>query len=219
MAEQPRQMSVSALAARCMHELDNRRHGESCDGLYCLELLRRATVQHNDSAKELLQQCLSEIARGWMRRHPKQEVACCLKSEEYYVAQACERFWQTVVQQEREFSTLVAVLRHLHVSLNGAVMDTLRAYPGSSENSMPGPGESSKPTVENYESSRALWESVYSLLPGPRERRVAYLLFHCGLQPGEIVLHCPQEFGNVQEIAHLRYAIIERLLRNHEQIG
>ena len=51
-----------------------------------------------------------------------------------------------------------------------------------------------------------------------REQRLAYLLFHCGLKPREIVRLRPQEFHNVQDIYRLRCNITEQLLRNVDRL-
>ncbi len=50
-----------------------------------------------------------------------------------------------------------------------------------------------------------------SVLSDERERRVAYLLYHCGLKPVEIVRTYPQEFNDVQEIHHVRRVVIEKM--------
>ena len=47
---------------------------------------------------------------------------------------------------------------------------------------------------------------------------MAYLLFHCGLKSREIVRFRPQDFGDVQEIYRTRRSIMERLLRNVDQL-
>ena len=56
------------------------------------------------------------------------------------------------------------------------------------------------------------------MLPNERERRLAYLLYHCGLKPREIVRFCPQVWSDVQEIYRLRRNIMERLLRNADHL-
>ena len=56
------------------------------------------------------------------------------------------------------------------------------------------------------------------MLSNPREQRVAYLLFHCGLKPREIVRLCPQEWRSTEEIYALRHTIMERLLRNADHL-
>jgi hypothetical protein len=56
------------------------------------------------------------------------------------------------------------------------------------------------------------------LLTNPHEQQVAYLLFHCGLKPREIIRFCPQEWSDVQEIYRLRRNIKERLRRNADHL-
>src|SRR5437588_7885755 len=45
----PAVMSESALAAHCKREINNYRQGKTSDERYCLELLRRATLQRDQS--------------------------------------------------------------------------------------------------------------------------------------------------------------------------
>ena len=111
-------MDASLLADHCLLEIDNYRRGASSDDQFCLELLRRVTVQRDVQARKEIQQCFNEILRHWMRFHCKREVACQLDSEENYVAQAFEHFWQTTTaRQPIEFTTLAVVLRYLRASL------------------------------------------------------------------------------------------------------
>ena len=56
------------------------------------------------------------------------------------------------------------------------------------------------------------------MLPNKRERRLAYLLYHCGLKPREIVRFCPQEWSDVREIYRLRRNILERFLRHADHL-
>ena len=49
-------------------------------------------------------------------------------------------------------------------------------------------------------------------------RRVAYLHFHCNLEPREIVRLCPDEFKNEDEVYRLKRNIMERVLRNADKI-
>jgi hypothetical protein len=209
------EMSLPALTAQCVEELDHYRRGEPCTEAYGLELLRRATMQGDQEAWAWVQYCFDGMVRRWLRRHPKREVACRLESEEHYVAQAFERFWQaTAFNQRVEFSTLAAALQYLRASLNGAILDTLRAYARPREVPLPGPGEPGEPLVEGGSDHSEVWDMLHMILSNPREQRLAYLLFHCGLKPREIVCFCSQECSDVQEIYHLRRNIIKRALRN-----
>ena len=208
------EMSLPALTAQCVEELDNYRRGEPCTEAYGLELLRRATMQGDQEAWAWVQHCFGGMVRGWLRRHPKSEVAYRLESEENYVAQAFERFWQaTAFNQRVEFSTLAAALQYLHASLNGAILDMLRAYERPREVSLSGPGEPGEPLVEDSSDHSEVWDMLHMILSNPREQRLAYLLFHGGLKPREIVRFCSQEWSDVQEIYRLRRNIMERVLR------
>src|SRR6266699_2946166 len=213
------EMSLPALAAQCLRELDHYRRGEPCTDTYGIELLHRATFQDNQEAWTWVQHCFGVMVRGWLRRHPQRKVACRLESEETYVAQTFERFWQaTAFNQRVEFSTFAAALQYLRASLNGAILDMLRAYARPREISLPGPGEPGELLVEDSIENSEDWEILHMILSNPREQRVAYLLFHCGLKPREIVHFCSQEWSDVQEIYLLRRNIMERLVRNSDYL-
>ncbi len=209
------EMSLPMLAGHCVRELNNYCKGELCTDVYGVELLRRATVQGDREAWKSVLHCFNEVVLNWLRRHPERVVACRLESEENYVAQAFERFWlATTSNQRMEFCTLASALQYLRASLLGAILDTLRAYSRPREISLPDPGESGEPYREDESSSSEVWDNLKTLLPNPREQRLAYLFFHCGLKPIEIVRFCSQEFNNVSEVYRLRRTITERLLRN-----
>src|SRR5437667_4267091 len=135
-------MSNPVLADHCMSEIDGYRRGEPSDGRHCLELFRRATAQSDPLAWEALQQCFSETMLRWLHAHPMRETACRLDSEENYIAQAFTRFWQATSSNRRvEFETLAGALRYLRASLNGAIVDMLRAYSRPKEIPLPESGE------------------------------------------------------------------------------
>src|SRR5216683_3017915 len=62
------------------------------------------------------------------------------------------------------------------------------------------------------------WECMQQLFPDGRERRVAYLVFHCNLSPQDIFCFAPQGFRDVQEIRHLRLHMLERILLHSDLI-
>ena len=208
-------LRMSELAEQCLQELNAYRRGGPSTDIYGVELLRRATVHGDQEAWAALQRCLAEVVHGWLRSHPSVEVVSRLDSEENYVAQAFERFWQAIRREEQvEFHTLAAALQYLHASLNGAVLDAIRAYLRPREIALPEPGAPGEPFAEDGGEGDKLWEVIRSLLPHPQEQRLAYLHFHCGLKPREVVHSCPGEFSSVEEIYHLRCTIFERLLRH-----
>lgn len=213
------ELSISALAKHCTRELSTYRNGEPSNEQYGLELFRRAIVQSNEDAWLCLQQCFSELVLSWLRRHPRKEEARRFDSEENYVARAFERFWlATAYKRQVEFGTLAAALQYLRASLNGAILDTLRASSRPKETHLPEEGSPEEPGVEDSIDSGELCELLQEMFPCEREQRLIYLLFHCGLKPREIVRYCPGEFSDVREIYHNRRNIQDRLLRAADYI-
>ena len=155
----------------------------------------------------------------WVCHHPKREAAGHLESDENYIAQAFERFWQaTTLTQLVEIHSLAAALQYLRASLNGAILDTLRAYSRPGEVTPLEPCKAWEPCTEVATDSSEVWATLQTMLPNEREQRLAYLLFHCGLKPTEIVHFYIQEFGDVQEVYRMRRGIMERLLRDADQL-
>jgi hypothetical protein len=204
------EMGLPVLAAHCMRELNNSFKGEPCTDTYGVELIRHAIVQGDQQARAWVQHCFGGVVLDWLRQHPQRAQACLLESEEDYVTQTFERFWQaTASNQQVECNTLAAALHHLRASLHSAILDTLRAYARSRKISRPVHRE---PHMEDMTSSSEVWDILKTLLSNPREVRLAYLFFHCGMGPREIVHVCPQEFDDVGEVYGLRRTIMERLL-------
>ena len=178
-----------------------------------LELLRRACRQGDLEAWAAFQQGLEETVLAWFYTHPGSEAASRVQSDRYFVARAFEQLWHLVVQGQVACETLSEVLVCLRVSLNGAILETLRVSRRPKVVSSPWPDE-----VGRLERS-VIWGRLQAEPPNQRERRLAYLLFHCGLSPREIVRGSPQEFDDVREVYGLRLTIMERLLCHTDQIG
>jgi hypothetical protein len=205
-------LSNAVLAEPCHLELKASRRGEPYDEAHVLELFRRATIARDPEAWQWMQHCFSEIVLGWLRRHPNRTLACSLESEENVVALTFERFRQaSALSHHGSIRTLPAALQYLRTSLNGAVLDILRAYSRPKEIPLPEPGE---PLAEEQTEGSIVWENLQSILSNGDEQRLASLLYHCGLLPGEIVRFCPQEFSSVEEIYRLQRIIFERLVQN-----
>lgn len=214
------QMKPAKLASLCIDELKQRHSNEATHDLYCVELLHRAVIGQTDQAWSLLQQCFSETIRAWIHSHPNRDVALLYDSEENLVAQTFSRFWYAMHEQHVEFTKLSAALCYLRATLNGLMIDTMRSHlrMQSKEFSLPEPGCSAEPMAEELIDEQNLWKCIESLLVGKRERRLAYLLYFCGLKPREIIIHCAQEFDNIKEIYRLNRNIIERLRRNKDRL-
>ncbi|MBV9689639.1 MAG: hypothetical protein JO202_07995 [Ktedonobacteraceae bacterium] len=194
-------MSLPLLGEYCAWELTLYQQGEAHNDQHCVELFRRVTTLRDPGAWQVVRYCFSGIISHWLRTHPYREAASQLNSEEYYVATAFARFWQTTtVEGQVVIPSLAVALHYLMMSLSCAVLDGLRSAEKLATHSVAEP-----------EQAEALWEKIQHLLSDERELRLAYLLYYCGLMPREIVQLYPQEFGDVQEIYQLRSRVLERL--------
>jgi hypothetical protein len=170
-----------------------------------LALLHRASTHGDLQAWAAFQQSLDETVLTWFHEHPGSEVACRSHSARYFVALAFEQLRQAVVQRKVACETVSRVLVYLRASLNGVILETLRVSLG------PGAVSSPWPDMEERPDSNEIWGRLQARLSNQREQRLAYLLYHCGLEPAEIVRCCPQEWSDVHEVAHLRRIILVRL--------
>lgn len=218
MDKPPHAMSLSELADRCAVEISRYSHKEEYDDTYCLEIFRRALLLHDEGAWELLQNRFGPTVGSWVRRHPSRDAAYRHNSEENYVALTFARFWVASKNSQLEFNSLAAALRFLHACLNTAILDTLRTYSRSNVVPLPDPGFPEEPMSEDVDDGSELWDVIRNMLPNAHEQRLAYLLYHCGLKPREILLRCPGEFHDVQEIYRLTRNILERLTRNKARL-
>ncbi len=171
------------------------------------ELLHRESTHGDLEAWASIQHCLEETVLTWFHDHPGSQVACRLHSEQHFVALAFERLRQAALQRQLACETFSEVLVYLRASLNGAILETLRV----SERT--GAVSSLWPDVEVCPDRSKVWDRLQARLAGERELRLVYLLYHCGLDPAEIVRYCPQEWSDVHEVARLRRIILERLMK------
>jgi len=210
------EMSPSVLAGPYMRKIEHYLSNEPHDDQYYREMFHRSMVNHEPDVWELLQKCFSPLVRAWMRKHPQLNLACRYELEEKYVANAFARVWQASMHNQLEFDTLADALSYLKLSLQGTIVDTLRVYTQPREVPLPDADSitysSEKPAIKKDDKSSDLWEIIKSLLHDELERRLAYLLFNCGLKPIEIVRCYPDEFGELQEIIRLTRNIMERLI-------
>jgi hypothetical protein len=172
-----------------------------------LELWRRASLYGDLEAWAAFQQSLEETMLTWVHAHPGYEAASRVLSESHFVARAFEQVWHLVVQGQVACEMLSEALVYLRASLNGAILDALRVA------RRPGAASSPWPNDEEHPESSVAWGRLQAALSNERERRLAYLLYHCGLEPAEIVRYCPQEWSDIHEVTRLRRIIFMRLMK------
>ena len=209
-------MSLTVLTEYCVSEIKRYRNGETQHDTYFVELLRRATLQGNQDAWEMVKHCLSVVVREWLVDHPKRGVWYQSGSEEEYLAEVFARFYEATVERHVEIDQLSIALRYLQACLNSTLLDKRRDPTPLPEIPIWERITSGELAVVDLASDE-LWEMLRNMLPNTREQRLAYLLFHYALKPKEIVQLFPGEFQDVQEMNVLRASIIVLLLNCIEQ--
>ena len=169
--------------------------------------LYRASTYNSQEVWAAFRQSLEETVLTWFHLHPLSEAVCRVQSDKHIVTLAFERLWQAVVQGLVACETLSEVLVYLCASLNGVILEALR------DSSRPGAVLSPWSDAEDSRDRSAVWDKLQTLLSNERERRLAYLLYHCGLKPAEIVRRCPNEWSDISEVIRLRCIIVERLMK------
>jgi hypothetical protein len=161
-------------------------------------------------AQEWFQRHFRGILLDWLNRHPGREAACRLYSEEYYVDRTFRDAWHRALDcPQVEFNTLPAVIQYLVAHFNGLIMDALRTLKLSEESHLMPSGLTQEKCIEDRTEAQELWESIQERLSSERERRLAYLLFHCSFKPEDIMQTFSQEFSDAREISHVRHSVME----------
>jgi hypothetical protein len=106
----------------------------------------------------------------------------------------------------------------LCLCLNSAILDALRASSPSDEILVPRNLEAAESQAKSSKQSD-VWELLGTLFPDVREQRLAFLLFHCGLGPKEIVLTYPHEFPDLEEISRLRCRLMQQVLDRVDRLA
>lgn len=208
-------LHLSTLEEGCKSEIENDSFRDLTNAPFSLELLRRAVWQGNQTAREAWQRCLSGILRGWLHGHPRKEELGRLDSQEHYLAQAFDRFWQTIAQHPQfECAVQFTALKYLQASLQGVLVDTLRAVAEPRRIAALTSRNAGVLHRKDDMHARQWCACIQQLFPDVRERWMVSLLFHCHLSPGDIFCFSPQEFRDVQEIRHLRHEMFQRILRH-----
>lgn len=189
-------------------------------GLSYQEIFQRAVIFWDEDAWILLQKQWDERMHLWFRQHPNCQEALRYRSEQEYIDDAFRRFWQGLSAQKLTFITPMRALRYIHLYLSCAIMETLRDHSPLRIESPAPIREVEKEVVllEDRSLSQDPWKGLESILPGEKEKRVAYLHFHSHLSSSEIMRTFPGEFSSEAEVSQLKRRVMECIIRNGEEL-
>jgi hypothetical protein len=221
-----RSAPLPRVAEGCVEETGRYFLAQASDPGPCFELFRRAFVDDNQHAWEVIVRIYGGLVAGWVSKHPE-SLRYSAETQDY-VNRSFARFWVAVHKAKFErFRDLRAVLAYLKMCVHSAVVEdarrvsllncavTLDEAPPGLESDMPAPAEAAtERVVLTHEARNAVRDVVNARLQSDKERLVVHCLFELDLKPKAIYALHPEVFADVREIYVIRQVVLERLSRD-----
>jgi hypothetical protein len=211
-------LPLEELRARAQAQEQSYTRGEPSDDSAGLELFRRAMVDADEAAWQVV----IEVYRGLLVAQASRRVVRGLVVEDdgFCVDRAFQRFWRASQNgQVHQFNDLASILKYLKMCLGSVLLDEARARRRqawvSIEDVAPEACISSDPSVDvvGRMAGREVWAAIDRELTNAHERLVARLSFVSGMSPREILAKHPEKFQDVFDVYRTKRNMIERLRR------
>lgn len=216
-------LTLAGIAHRCAQETELFFQRKSYDARYCLELFRRAIVERNQRAWELVYTQYSPLVSGWVERNSA--FPSSGEETQFFVNRAFEKMWVAVTPDRfGRFPDLKSLLRYLQMCVHSVVLDQMRvaeqAELRAEADLASVEGEPGDTTSEDQALARLqgqeLWDQINQRLHSKKERRVMYGSFVLALKPREIYAGAKDTFTDVREIYRIKENVLARLRRDSE---
>ena len=217
------QFSLSIISRRCAEESDRFLHHKAHDPRFCFEMFRRAIVDADQLAWELVCRQYQALVSAWVVRHPG--LGTSGEEIDYFVNGAFVKMWSALTPQRFErFSDLASVLRYLHRCVQSVILDHTRRRAFSTfETTLEADtelGQAEGPRLEkdvlDQLFGETFWQSLNERLKNEKERRVIRSTFVHGLKPKQIQALFPKMFRTAKDVSRIKENVIARLRRDAE---
>jgi DNA-directed RNA polymerase specialized sigma24 family protein len=218
-----RSLSLASIAQRCAHETELFFQRQSYDPRFCFELFRRAILDRDPHAWEMVYAQYHSLVSGWVTRH--QAFPSSGEEAQFFVNRAFEKMWAALVPEKfGHFSNLQSLLRYLQMCVHSAILDHVRSASRSVVDArvedLGTSSSGSGPVVEGSIAARVhrreFWEQIEARLNDEKERRVVYGSFVLGFKPRQLYASFNKEFDDVNEIYRIKENVLTRLRRDGE---
>ena len=216
-------LTLASIAHRCARETELFFQRLRHDPRYCFELFRRAIMDHDQHAWDLVYYQYRALVAGWVERHS----AFPASGEEvqYYVNRAFEKMWVAMTPGKfGHFSNLKSLLRYLQMCVHSAILDRVRKAElplvdieaadsgawATEDSSLT--GDQALDRVHRQE----FWREVNTRLKNDKERQVVYGSFVLALKPRELCAHFQDTFRDVKDVYRVKENVLARLSRDTE---
>lgn len=215
----PEQMDLEVLMQRCARESERFYRGLTHDTRYSYELFRRAMVDRDEAAWELIFSHYNGLVEGWVRRNGA--FLRSGESSEFFVVGAFSKFWKAITPERfTAFPNLASLLHYLQLCTTSVVIDTVRTQSWSEvvPEDTAGPFASSHATPDEEAVDRVqreeFWRLIDAQLHDEMERVVVYSSFILGLTPRAIFARWNNLFGSINDVYNVKRNVLGRLGRN-----
>ena len=209
---QPNLLPFSELTTRCQEETARYFQTQSSDGRYCHEIFRRALVEQDERAWEVIHRQYSPLVLHWLKRGNR--LAKVDESPDALINETFAKFWNAMSPEKfATFPELKSVLRYLELCAGSVMLDWLRRRHLNSDEDDPESPDRSESLVDEIE-DKELFDQIYQRLKGDAERLVFFAMFTLGMKPSEICDEWPYRFPTVKRVNQIRQNFVDRLSRD-----
>jgi DNA-directed RNA polymerase specialized sigma24 family protein len=203
------------LCRRCREETEHYRRARPVDGRFCLEIFRRAIVEHDQACWSELYDIYHDQALMWCRRAGAGQHA----DHEEIITEAWTRFWRYFTTTKLEEATGIAgVLTYLRSCIFTVVIDQRRRQVETTPldptlmppDTVPGPDEALAAAAAVSE----FWRTVHQHLHDERERVLMHMKYILLLRSAEIQHRYPALFPTVDDVYRITRNVLDRLRRS-----
>ena len=214
-------LTLASIAHRCSREtalfFQRQRH----DPRFCFELFRRAIMDHDQHAWDLVYYQYRALVAGWVERHS----AFPGSGEEvqYYVNRAFEKMWVAMTPEKLgHFSNLKSLLRYLQMCVHSAIIDRVwkaELHLVDIETAESAVWDTARDTLTGGQllervHRQEFWREVNARLKNDKERKVVYGSFVLALKPRELCARFQDTFRDVKDVYRVKDNVLARLGRD-----
>lgn len=211
-------LDIDHVATRCAEESRIFFQGGTSDDSFCYELFRRAIVNRNSHAWELIFQQYRNLVSGWLRRNSA--FSPVDSDVEELITITFTRFWHSLNPTKfTRFESLQALLRYLQMCAGSAVTDRLRRR---RHDQLLDPierrqneifGETPEQTVLADVERARFWAEIRGMLNDEQEELLIYSYFVLGLKPRQIHARFSTQFPDIEDVYRVKRNVLNRLRR------
>lgn len=211
-------LPLQELSERCVRQRDRFLSEGESDTRFCFEIMRRAIVERDERAWEVLVRNYDALVRGWVLKNSAFRATGVHVDEIVHLA-FC-RFWQSLTPTKfREFDSLASLLQYLQMCTGSTIVELLRQAHSRQQTlslehlvDVASDDQVESEVIERWQ-QLGFWREIRRFLKDEQEEIIVYRYFVQGLKPRYIHAEHPEQFPEVDDVYRVKRNVINRLRR------